>query len=70
MGGIAAIGEAVRVQGLGLAGVLVLPGEDDDQVRARWSALPEDVAVVILTPRAAQALSEVGPGPLRVVMPG
>ena len=70
MGGIAAIGEAVRVQGLGLAGVLVLPGEDDAQVRARWSALPEDVAVVILTPRAAQALSEVGPGPLRVVMPG
>jgi vacuolar-type H+-ATPase subunit F/Vma7 len=70
MGGIAAIGEAVRVQGLGLAGVLVLPGEDDDQVRARWSALSEDIAVVILTPRAAQALSEVGPGPLRVVMPG
>ena len=70
MGGIAAIGEAVRVQALALAGVLVLPGEDDAQVRARWAALPEDVAVVILTPRAAQALSEVGTGPLQVVMPG
>ena len=28
MGRVAAIGESVRVQGLSLAGVLVLPGED------------------------------------------
>ncbi len=69
MGRIAAIGQAVRVQGLGLAGVLVLPGEDPGQVRARWSGLPEDIALVFLTPLAASALQDAGPGPLTVVMP-
>ncbi|MEZ5115008.1 MAG: hypothetical protein R2737_01960 [Candidatus Nanopelagicales bacterium] len=56
MARVAAIGEAPRVQGLGLAGVLVLPAEDAEQVRARWSSLPADVAVVVLTPRASDAL--------------
>ena len=37
MGGIAAIGEAMRVQGLGLAGVLVLPGDNPEQVRTSWA---------------------------------
>lgn len=69
MGRVAAIGEAARVQGLGLAGVVVLPAEEPDAVRARWDALPDDVTVVVLTSRAAQALPS-GAGPrLTVVMP-
>jgi hypothetical protein len=70
MGRVAAIGRTVRIQGLALAGVLVLPGEDAAQVQGSWAALPEDVAVVILTPEAAAALGTGRPGPLTVVMPG
>ncbi len=69
MGRIAAIGEATRVQGLSLAGVLVLPGEDDRQVRRSWADLPEDVLLVILTPRASHHLDPGAAGPLTVVMP-
>jgi|APIni6443716594_1056825.scaffolds.fasta_scaffold248625_2 hypothetical protein len=69
MGRVAAIGEAVRLQGLSLAGVLLLPGEDAAEVRASWTDLPEDVEVVILTPRASAALGTPGTGPLTVVMP-
>ncbi len=58
MGRVAAIGESVRVQGLALAGVLVLPGDDAEQARASWSALPTDVDVVILTPPASDALGD------------
>ena len=69
MGGIAAIGEAMRVQGLGLAGVLVLPGDDPQQVRSSWADLPEDVLLVILTPSAATEIETSAAGPLTVVMP-
>jgi vacuolar-type H+-ATPase subunit F/Vma7 len=69
MGGIAALGEAQRVQGLGLAGVLVLPAEQPDEVRAQWSALAADVVLVILTPRARAALGPAPAGPLTVVLP-
>ena len=69
MGRVAAIGEAVRVQGLSLAGVLLLPGEGPAEVRASWKALPTDVEVVILTPRARAALGTRETGPLMVVMP-
>ena len=74
MGRVAAIGAPVRVDGLALAGVLVLPAEDDHEVGARWAALPEDVAVVLLTPQAAAALppdqaTDGSPRPLTVVMP-
>lgn len=70
MGRVAAIGQAVRVQGLSLAGVMVLPGEDATQVRSSWAALPDDTEVVILTPEASAALGTDRPGPLTVVMPG
>ena len=50
MGRVAAIGEAVRVQGLSLAGVLLLPGEGPAEVASSWADLPPDVEVVILTP--------------------
>lgn len=74
MGRVAAIGAPVRVDGLALAGVLVLAAESDAEVRARWAALPEDVAVVLLTPQAASALpsdrpADGSPRPLTVVMP-
>jgi vacuolar-type H+-ATPase subunit F/Vma7 len=69
MSRIAAIGEAYRVQGLGLAGVLVLTADDPDEVRLRWSALPSEVALVILTPRADEALADRAVDPLTVVMP-
>jgi hypothetical protein len=69
MGGIAAVGEAQRIQGLGLAGVLVVPAEGPAEVRRCWSALPEDVVLVILTPAAAAALDPIPAGPLTVVMP-
>lgn len=69
MGGIAALGEAQRIQGLGLAGVLVLPAEQPEEVRDRWAALPADVVLVILTPQASAALDTTPAGPLTVVMP-
>ena len=69
MGRVAAIGEAVRVQGLGLAGVVLLPAEDAAGVRSRWAALPDDIEVVILTQMAHDALPPRYDGPLTVVMP-
>lgn len=69
MGRVAAIGEAIRVQGFALAGVLTLPGDTPADARASWLVLPSDVDVVILTPQAAEALATTRSGPLRVVMP-
>lgn len=69
MGRIAAIGESIRVQGFALAGVVILPGDDPDAVRASWRSLPADVEVVLLTPQAADALDPDVPGPLIAVMP-
>ncbi|MEV0970815.1 hypothetical protein [Microtetraspora glauca] len=69
MATIAIIGEAVRVAGYGLAGALVLPAENADEVRTAWRDLGPEVAVVILTPAAATSLGDTSGGPLRVVMP-
>ncbi|MGB8385023.1 MAG: hypothetical protein WCG47_27925 [Dermatophilaceae bacterium] len=69
MGRVAAIGESVRVEGLGLAGVLILPGDDPEEVRSSWAALPTDVAVVVLTPSAAEVLDDERLARLTVVMP-
>jgi vacuolar-type H+-ATPase subunit F/Vma7 len=54
----AVIGEAVRVQGYALAGAVVYPAEDADQARAAWRSLPPEIAVVVLTARAAAWLGE------------
>jgi len=54
----AVIGEAVRVQGYAMAGAVVYPAEDADQARAAWRSLPPDIAVVVLTARAAAWLGE------------
>lgn len=69
MARVAAIGEAVRVQGFALAGVLTMPGDTPADACASWADLPADVDVVILTPQAADALATTRPGPLKVVMP-
>jgi vacuolar-type H+-ATPase subunit F/Vma7 len=49
----AVIGEATRTAGFTLAGAVVYPAENADQARAAWSGLPADVAVLVVTPRAA-----------------
>ena len=70
MSRVAAIGEQGRVQGFSLAGAEVRLATTPEEVRAAWLDLPEDVAVVILTPEASQALDDLGSGDrLTVVMP-
>jgi vacuolar-type H+-ATPase subunit F/Vma7 len=73
MAGVAVVGERVRVQGFALAGALVAAADDAAAVRSAWAALGDDVAVVVLTPRAAQALADVllaaAGAPLTVVLP-
>lgn len=70
MGGIAVIGETTRVAALGLAGVLVVPAEDPEQVLAAWESLPDDVTLVLLTPAAArQPRPAAGRDVLTAVMP-
>jgi len=68
----AVIGEAMRVEGYALAGAVVYPAEDADQARAAWRSLPSDIAVVVLTARAAAwlgAAPQRRDGVLPVVMP-
>jgi vacuolar-type H+-ATPase subunit F/Vma7 len=72
MSSVAAIGERERVQGFGLAGALTREAATPAEVRQAWSELPHDVAVVVLTPAAAQALADEPPrraAPLTVVLP-
>lgn len=68
----AVIGEQARTAGFALAGAVVLTAETQDEVRAAGRSLPTDVAVLVLTSRAAAWLGE-APQPRRdllvVVMP-
>jgi vacuolar-type H+-ATPase subunit F/Vma7 len=57
-GRIAALGEATRVAGYRLAGVLTVPVGTPEQTRAAWAALPADVVLVVLTAEAAEALGD------------
>jgi vacuolar-type H+-ATPase subunit F/Vma7 len=71
---VAVIGEELRVQGFALAGAAVYPARTEDEVRRAWLSLPADVAVVVLTARAAAWLGDPpAPAPgrdlLAVVMP-
>jgi vacuolar-type H+-ATPase subunit F/Vma7 len=54
----AVIGEATAVQGFVLAGAVVCPAENQDEAAAAWRSLPPDIAVVVLTARAAAWLGE------------
>lgn len=72
MSEIAVIGEEPVVAGFALAGARVYPAADSTQVLAVWQALPTSVAVVILTPAAADALHDLPAAPqapLTVVIP-
>jgi vacuolar-type H+-ATPase subunit F/Vma7 len=71
VGGVAAIGAEVAVQGFGLAGALVLAADGPDEVQTAWRSLPADVAVVILTRDAIAALPDLAGAnlPLTVVLP-
>ncbi|SFF99359.1 ATP synthase F subunit [Streptomyces mirabilis] len=72
MGRVAAIGERTRVAGLALAGVTVLVAEEPESVRRAWQDLPRDVALVIVTPAAADILGPAlldGARPLTAVLP-
>ncbi len=54
----AVIGEAVRTAGFALAGAVVLAAENEEEARAAWRSLPADVAVLVLTARAAAWLGQ------------
>ncbi len=71
MSAIAAIGEAERVRCFALAGVHVAAADDPGSVRAAWDALPANVGLVMLTPAARDALTDLDErgSPLWVVMP-
>jgi vacuolar-type H+-ATPase subunit F/Vma7 len=71
---VAVIGEELRVQGFALAGAAVYPADTEEEARRAWHSLPADVAVLILTARAAGWLGDLrsaalGRGLLPVVMP-
>ena len=72
MARVVALGEQLAVQGFALAGAVPVYASGADAVREAWAGLPEDVAVVILTPEAAAALGSVSERahyPLTVVVP-
>lgn len=50
------IGESARVEPYRLAGAVVHPADDEPSVRRAWRELGPDVAVAVLTPRAARYL--------------
>jgi len=70
VGLLVVLGEAARVSAFALGGATVATAEDPEAVRQAWDALPDDVALVVLTERAAAALDEDSRNRvLRVVMP-
>jgi vacuolar-type H+-ATPase subunit F/Vma7 len=71
-GRVAALGEQSRVHGYALVGVLVIAANDPAAVRSAWLRLDADVALVILTQSAAEALGDLLDNlswPLVAVMP-
>jgi vacuolar-type H+-ATPase subunit F/Vma7 len=70
MSRVAVLGAEREVEGYALAGALVLTAATPDAVRAAWAALPADVALVLLTAAAADALDSREAGDrLTVVLP-
>jgi len=57
MSHVVAIGEQERVRGFALAGVDVAVADDPASARAAWESLTPEVALVILTPVAHEALA-------------
>lgn len=58
MSRVVALGERRHLEGFELAGVGVIRAEDRDEARAAWSDLAANVAVVIFTPTAERAVSD------------
>jgi vacuolar-type H+-ATPase subunit F/Vma7 len=56
MSRIVALGERERIQGYSIAGVEAVVTDGTDDTVEAWRSLPRDVAVVILSPRAAASL--------------
>lgn len=54
----AVIGEAVHTAGFALSGAVVLAAESQEEARTAWRELPADVAVLVLTVRAAAWLGQ------------
>jgi vacuolar-type H+-ATPase subunit F/Vma7 len=57
MGAIAVLGEAALIRGYGLAGALEVVAEEPEQARRAFAGLPPGVALVVLTPMAAESVS-------------
>ncbi len=57
MSGVVALGAASRLEGFVLAGVTVL-STDDAGPEAAWDRLPDDTALLVLTPAARAALAD------------
>jgi vacuolar-type H+-ATPase subunit F/Vma7 len=57
VGGVAAIGEHLRLHGYALAGAEVHAGADEDELAAAWEKLPDDLACLVLTKAAYTALA-------------
>jgi vacuolar-type H+-ATPase subunit F/Vma7 len=58
MSRIAALGDWQRIRGFAIAGVEAHEAATDEETVVAWQALPADVAILILTPRAQAALKE------------
>jgi vacuolar-type H+-ATPase subunit F/Vma7 len=58
MSRVVALGERRRLEGLSLAGVSLVAADGPEEVQAAWSRLEPDVGLVILTPAAEDALSD------------
>jgi vacuolar-type H+-ATPase subunit F/Vma7 len=56
VGQVVVLGESLAVAGFALGGATTVAADDPDSVRRSWDALPDDTAVVVLTPAAADAL--------------
>ncbi|GHF07711.1 MULTISPECIES: hypothetical protein [Streptomyces] len=72
MGTVVAVGEETGVAGFALAGAVLRPAAQAEEVRAVWRSLPAGTSLVILTPAAAEALGDEAlecRDPLTVVMP-
>jgi vacuolar-type H+-ATPase subunit F/Vma7 len=68
----AVIGEELAVEGYALAGCVLLPADNPDEVNSAWQALPPDTVLLILTESAAGWLADrlaQRPDIMTVVMP-
>jgi vacuolar-type H+-ATPase subunit F/Vma7 len=58
MSSVAALGRWTELAGYPLAGVEVFDARTPEAVRRAWDALPNDVAVVLLTAEARRSLPD------------